>query len=235
VQSAGPIGSPSFVAVTQRIAQIEAGLKAVQATAVAQPPASGDAGASFAHVLDAALRARPEAFGSSAARAEATVRGPGPGSVDASPGSPRAETGAPPLRSTSDDRWVSPLNGRVTSEFGMRTHPVTGVYKLHTGTDVAAAAGTSIRAASSGVVVGAEWEQGNGNTITIKHDDGVTSRYAHTSEMLVAAGDRVEVGDVVARVGSTGLATGPHLHFEVRSRGKPIDAETWLGDRGANL
>ena len=130
---------------------------------------------------------------------------------------------------------MSPLPGRVTSDFGMRTHPITGKYKLHTGTDVAGTAGAPIRAASSGVVVEAEWEAGNGNTVTIDHGDGVITRYAHTSQMLVEPGERVGAGDVIARVGSTGLATGPHLHFEVRRRGTALDPEVWLGARGTSL
>lgn len=117
----------------------------------------------------------------------------------------------------------------------MRTHPVTGEYKLHSGTDVAGTRGTPIRAASSGVVLRAQWEAGNGNTVTIDHGDGVITRYAHTSQMLVEPGERVEPGDAVARVGSTGLATGPHLHFEVRRRDAAVDAATWLGARGASF
>ncbi|WP_156869440.1 M23 family metallopeptidase [Sporichthya polymorpha] len=213
VYNGGVIDSAGFFALRQRISQIEAGLRAVQSGMSGTAPAA-DAARSFAQVLDAALSAQPASSGSSATEPTA---------------------GLPSSSPAGADPWVSPLPGRVTSDFGMRTHPITGKYKLHTGTDVAGTAGAPIRAASSGVVVEAEWEAGNGNTVTIDHGDGVITRYAHTSQMLVEPGERVGAGDVIARVGSTGLATGPHLHFEVRRRGTALDPEVWLGARGTSL
>lgn len=113
--------------------------------------------------------------------------------------------------------------GRVSSEFGMRHHPITGVDKMHNGVDVAAPAGTPIRSAASGVVSFAGNRGGYGLLVIVDHGDGVETRYAHQQQLDVRAGDRVEAGQVLGAVGATGLATGPHLHFEVRRDGNPVD------------
>jgi murein DD-endopeptidase MepM/ murein hydrolase activator NlpD len=131
--------------------------------------------------------------------------------------------------------WVLPVHGVVTSPFGMRTHPVTGVRKLHTGTDFAATAGTQVGAAAAGKVISAGWEAGNGNTVVIDHGSGISTKYAHASKLLVDPGDRVSAGQAVIEVGSTGLATGPHLHLEVRENGQPVDAVPWLRARGVDV
>jgi murein DD-endopeptidase MepM/ murein hydrolase activator NlpD len=117
----------------------------------------------------------------------------------------------------------------------MRTHPVTGVYKLHTGADFAAATGTRIGAAHAGVVRAAGWQNGNGNTVVIDHGNGVSTLYGHGSKLLVKPGDRVEAGQAVALAGSTGYATGPHLHLEVRKDDKPMDPLPWLRRHGVSV
>jgi murein DD-endopeptidase MepM/ murein hydrolase activator NlpD len=234
VYSANVTDSSGFFALRQRIAQIEAGIRAVQ-SGPSVTASAADAARSFAQELDAALSAQPGSSASSATEPSAVARPPGAAAADAPLASPASLAGSQSSGSAGADRWVSPLHGRVTSDFGMRTHPITGKYKLHNGTDVAGTAGAPIRAASSGVVIEAEWEAGNGNTVTIDHGDGVITRYAHASRMLVEPGDRVGAGDVVARVGSTGLATGPHLHFEVHRRGTALDPEVWLQARGTTL
>jgi murein DD-endopeptidase MepM/ murein hydrolase activator NlpD len=122
---------------------------------------------------------------------------------------------------------VRPSTGPVTSNFGMRTHPITGVYKLHTGTDFAVGDGNAY-AARAGTVVGSEWSGWGGNLVTIDHGD-VETRYAHLSQRYVSDGDRVAAGTIVGLIGSTGMATGPHLHFEVISNGKYRDPLAWLG------
>jgi len=108
-----------------------------------------------------------------------------------------------------------PVSGIVTSEVGWRKDPFTGARKLHKGTDIAAAEGTSIRAVASGVVVESGLKGGYGNTVVIKTDDGRRMLYGHNSENFVRVGDRVEQGAPIAAVGATGRATGPHVHFEV--------------------
>ncbi|MPZ88668.1 MAG: peptidoglycan DD-metalloendopeptidase family protein [Nitriliruptorales bacterium] len=118
---------------------------------------------------------------------------------------------------------VWPAPGRTSSPFGTRTHPVTGQRRLHAGVDIAAATGTPIVAAAAGVVRAAGLRGGYGNLVVVDHGGGLETRYAHASAIAVAAGERVEAGRLLAWVGSTGLSTGPHLHFEVRVGGDPRD------------
>ena len=119
--------------------------------------------------------------------------------------------------------WPVPGYTRITSEFGMRTHPITGVYKLHTGTDIGAPLGTPFIAANDGVVVKAGWNNAYGNMVMINHGGGVSTLYAHGSEILVQVGQEVKRGEEVLKVGSTGYSTGPHAHFEVRINGITVN------------
>lgn len=122
--------------------------------------------------------------------------------------------------------WPVPGYTRITSQFGMRTHPITGVYKLHTGVDIGAPMGASFIAANDGLVTYAGWNNAYGNMVIIDHGGGITTLYAHGSEILVQAGDTVFQGTPVLKVGSTGYSTGPHAHFEVRINGEyvqPLD------------
>ena len=121
-----------------------------------------------------------------------------------------------------------PVAGRISSGFGMRAHPLRGTSRLHAGLDLAAAAGTPIRAAAAGVVVTAGWRGGYGYAVDLRHPDGVITRYAHQSRLLVRARQRVAAAQVIGLVGSTGDSTGPHLHFEVRTASGPIDPRRWL-------
>lgn len=120
----------------------------------------------------------------------------------------------------------NPIPGvKPGSKFGMRHHPILGIDRLHAGCDMGAASGTEIHAAADGVVVVAEVRGGYGNAVVIDHGHSLATLYGHTSRMLVKSGDVVKRGDVIALVGSTGLSTGPHLHFETRLKGLPIDPE----------
>lgn len=121
-----------------------------------------------------------------------------------------------------------PVAGRVSSGFGIRTHPLRGTARLHAGLDLAAASGTPIRAAATGVVIAAGYRGGYGYAVDLRHPDGFITRYAHQSRLLVRAGQRVAAGQVIGVVGSTGASTGPHLHFEVRTASGPIDPRRWL-------
>ena len=116
--------------------------------------------------------------------------------------------------------WPVPGYTRITSPYGMRTHPITGVYKLHTGVDIGAPMGANFIAANDGVVVKAEYNSAYGNMVMINHGGGVSTLYAHGSEILVQPGQEVKRGDAVLKVGSTGYSTGPHAHFEVRINGQ---------------
>ena len=119
--------------------------------------------------------------------------------------------------------WPIPNHYMITSEFGMRTHPITGVYKLHTGFDIGAPMGTDFVAAAYGKVVKAGYNTAYGNMVVIDHGGGVQTLYAHGSEIMVELEQVVNPGDVVIKVGSTGYSTGPHAHFEVRLNGEPLN------------
>ena len=119
--------------------------------------------------------------------------------------------------------WPVPGYTRITSRFGMRTHPITGVYKLHTGVDIGAPMGAAFVAANDGVVTYAGWNRAYGNMVTIDHGGGITTLYGHGSEILVSTGDVVGRGQQVLKVGSTGYSTGPHAHFEVRVNGEYVE------------
>jgi murein DD-endopeptidase MepM/ murein hydrolase activator NlpD len=115
------------------------------------------------------------------------------------------------------------LQGRVTSEFGWRSDPITGAARFHRGIDIAAAYGREVPAAADGTVAFAGTQGGYGNLVVVRHANGAETRYAHLSQLDVREGDEVRAGDVVGRVGQTGRATGPHLHFELREAGQPVD------------
>jgi murein DD-endopeptidase MepM/ murein hydrolase activator NlpD len=119
--------------------------------------------------------------------------------------------------------WPIPGYTNITSEYGMRTHPITGVYKLHSGVDVSAPIGANFIAANDGIVTKAEYNSAYGNMVIIDHGGGISTLYAHGSEILVEVGQTVSRGDDVLKVGSTGYSTGPHAHFEVRINGETTD------------
>lgn len=111
----------------------------------------------------------------------------------------------------------------ITSYYGYRIHPIFGTRRLHTGMDVGADQGTQIYAAANGTVVEAGWAGGYGKAIIINHGGSIATLYGHTSVLYVYPGQRVKRGQLIAGVGSTGNSTGPHLHFEVRVNGNPVD------------
>jgi murein DD-endopeptidase MepM/ murein hydrolase activator NlpD len=122
-------------------------------------------------------------------------------------------------------KWPLPSSFSITSTFGMRKHPILRKYKMHTGIDIDGETGNSIIAANKGTVIMAQYDNsgGYGRMIVIDHGGGISTLYAHCSKLLVSVGDVVKSGEVIARVGSTGLSTGSHLHFEVRKNGDPVN------------
>lgn len=118
---------------------------------------------------------------------------------------------------------IYPVNGPVTSHYGYRVHPIAGTTRLHTGMDFGVGHGVPILAADNGVVIHSGWYGGYGNTVIVDHGGGFTTLYAHASSLAVHSGQTVKQGQMVSRVGSTGFSTGPHLHFEVRYHGNPIN------------
>lgn len=116
--------------------------------------------------------------------------------------------------------WPVPSSQTITSYFGIRKHPILRINKMHTGIDIAAPKGSSIIAANKGTVIIAAYDKsGYGNYVAIDHGGGITTLYGHCSKLLVKVGDEVKAGEVIAKVGSTGLSTGNHCHFEVRKDG----------------
>jgi murein DD-endopeptidase MepM/ murein hydrolase activator NlpD len=116
-----------------------------------------------------------------------------------------------------------PVRGRITSPYGYRTHPVLGGRRLHTGVDIAAPTGTPIYAVGNGEVIYAGWRGGYGNTVIVDHGGGRATLYAHMSSIGARVGQSVSKGQVIGRVGSTGISTGPHVHFELRINGRPVN------------
>lgn len=121
-----------------------------------------------------------------------------------------------------------PIHGTLTSGFGLRSDPFTGRPEFHEGLDISAPVGTPIEAAASGVVVTARRDGDYGNLVEIDHGHGITTRYGHTSRILVKVGQKVHKGQEIALVGDTGRSTGPHLHFEVRREGHPVNPLAYL-------
>lgn len=123
---------------------------------------------------------------------------------------------------------VWPVVGEVTSGFGYRIHPIFNVRKMHTGIDIDADMGAPIKAAAAGTVVSAGWRGGYGKCIVMSHSGTLATLYGHASAILVSVGETVKQGEVIGKVGSTGYSTGPHLHFEVRVNGSPVDPLGYL-------
>lgn len=121
-----------------------------------------------------------------------------------------------------------PVSGTITSPFGYRRNPFGGGMEFHQGLDIAAPMGTTITAAASGTVISAGWYGGYGNYILIDHGGGMATGYGHCSQIFVSVGQQVQKGQAIGAVGSTGASTGPHVHFEVRIHGKPVDPAAYL-------
>jgi murein DD-endopeptidase MepM/ murein hydrolase activator NlpD len=149
------------------------------------------------------------------------------------PSAPSPATGGGNLPAVSIGAFFTmPVRGHKTSNFGRRFHPLFHYWRLHTGMDIGAGTGAPIVAAADGEVVRAGYSGGSGNYTCILHgrrgNDSVSTCYAHQSQILVHPGQQVRRGQLIGRVGNTGTSTGPHLHFEVRLNGDPVDPANWL-------
>ncbi len=130
------------------------------------------------------------------------------------------------LLSSTPSIW--PTRGWVTSSFGFRKSPFTGLREKHDGWDIGARLGSNVRVTADGIVVVAGREHGYGKLVEIDHGYGIVTRYGHNSKNIVKVGDRVQRGQKIALVGSTGRSTGPHLHYEVRLHGVPVNPKNYI-------
>ncbi len=126
--------------------------------------------------------------------------------------------------------FLTPVSGSVTSEYGMRTNPVTRIYSLHAGLDIAAETGTPVMAALDGTVESADYSTTLGYYVILSHGSGLSTRYGHLDSYSVSVGQTVGKGDTIGLVGSTGRSTGPHLHFEIRHNDTPLNPQYLLSD-----
>ena len=186
------------------------------------------------------LRQRAAARAAAAAAAEAEAA-----AQQQAAASSQADTGDTGDAGTSDDSgstepdysyqpvsgsgaFIWPVNGVITSPYGYRTHPIFGTTIYHSGIDIGVDYGTPVHAADSGVVVEAGWISGYGYAVVIDHGNGLSTLYGHNESLNVSSGQSVSQGQVIAYAGSTGNSTGPHVHFEVRSNGDPVDPSAYL-------
>ena len=135
----------------------------------------------------------------------------------------------------ASDNWVQgtgqlgwPVSGEITSPYGYRVHPIYGTTIYHSGIDIGVDEGTPVHAADGGVVVWSGWMGGYGYAVVIDHGNGLSTLYGHNSELAVDEGQSVAKGQVISYAGSTGNSTGPHVHFEVRANGDPVDPMGYL-------
>ncbi len=140
---------------------------------------------------------------------------------------PAGEPPAPPA-GVGGQGLQRPVGGPITSPYGMRVHPVTGVRKLHDGTDFGVPCGTPVHAAAAGTVVARSYSGAYGKRIVMRHQPGFETSYNHLSSQSVSVGDRVRAGQVVGRSGNTGLSTGCHLHFMVLKSGHSVNPQEFL-------
>lgn len=126
------------------------------------------------------------------------------------------------------ENWVWPHLGEISSPFGERIHPISGQKNFHGGVDIAAPWGDDVKAVHSGTVERTGYDDSNGNYVVLSHGDEITSVYIHLSEISVNPGDSVPPGGIVGKVGSTGLATGPHVHFEIKEKGQSVNPNNYI-------
>lgn len=135
----------------------------------------------------------------------------------------------PTLAMPTQITMVYPVLGpRKSSDYGLRRHPIKKMKQHHEGIDLAAPHGAQIRSIADGQVIYSDPHGGYGKMVVVRHASGLTSHYGHCETLRVSIGARVKAGDVLGTVGSTGLSTGPHLHFEIRINGKATDPERYL-------
>lgn len=209
-------------AIIDRTAKLEAERKRLSDLAAAKQRVAAD--------LDAAATARAEALAaitSDPTGLDAVVKSYGSATESIRLLVAAAQRGQPVQKKENGSVWT-PLEGRVSSDYGWRIHPIYKYRSFHTGVDIAADYGTKIRAAAPGVVVDVVYLGAYGLVTVIDHGFSLATMYAHQARSLVHPGEHVQAGQVIGAVGCTGWCTGPHLHFEVWSRANPQDPRQWL-------
>lgn len=124
-----------------------------------------------------------------------------------------------------------PVSGTLSSQYGNRKHPVRSEERFHTGVDISVPVDTGVRATANGIVSFAGWTEGSGIVVVVEHGHGFSTAYAHNRKALVRVGDRLNRGDLVAMSGSTGVSTGPHVHYEIWKNGRHVDPVAFLARR----
>lgn len=154
---------------------------------------------------------------------------PAPAASDSSDQGESSDAGSSqPSGGGGTGAMIWPVNGVITSPYGYRTHPIFGTTIYHSGIDIGVDYGTPVQAADGGTVVEAGWVSGYGYAVVIDHGNGLSTLYGHNQELAVSAGQSVSQGQVIAYAGSTGNSTGPHVHFEVRANGDPVDPQGYV-------
>ena len=188
-----------------------------------------DLEAESAAIAETLKRRQAEAAAAAAAAARAATTTTAPGAPATTGGGTATTAPAAAAPAKAPGRLLTPVPGApVTSPYGYRIHPIYGTSRLHTGIDYGASEGTPIRASADGVVVSASWFGGYGNATIIDHGGGIATLNGHQSSMSVSAGQKVTQGQTIGRVGCTGDCTGPHVHFEVRVNGDPVNPANYL-------
>jgi murein DD-endopeptidase MepM/ murein hydrolase activator NlpD len=206
-----------------------AGMAALPGPAAAESPAPGPAAAQVALPTSPAARDAAADLAQSLAQERLEERASRDRRPPPAPPAPPPPVVAPaPPPPPPPPQFVRPGTGRLTSGYGSRWG------RLHAGIDLAAGVGAPISAVAAGTVTSAGSEGGYGRAVRIQHDDGTLTLYAHMSQLLVTTGQRVTAGTYVGLEGSSGHSTGPHLHFEVRVGGVPVDPAPWLRARGVD-
>ena len=194
-------------AQAERVKKLEA-VENTRANLLAETRRQRDSLKSYVSELENSTQALEDQIRSTVGRRQVVMR----------PLSPQSGT-----RTWGTGRYLTPAQGPITSPFGYRIHPIFGTMRFHTGVDIGAYYGSPVLASDSGVVIDSGWLGGYGNCIIVDHGGGYSTLYAHCSELYVSYGQSVSKGQQIAAVGSTGNSTGPHLHFEVRINGEPVD------------
>lgn len=141
---------------------------------------------------------------------------------------PNFSKNVPVFKQIKSSKFISPVNGTITSDYGMRLHPILKVNRMHNGIDISQKEGNPVRAVSDGIVIFVGEEDDLGLKIIIEHKNNINTVYGHLKDVYVKKNDHVKQGSIIGTVGNSGLSESPHLHFEIIKDGKPQDPKKWI-------